>query len=87
MTISSVQEQFIEAMVEAQEFIEVLEVYDEVDSFNTFVSHPFTQAQETKLNDLFESTVAEHTEITEDMIVIVLSDYAQGINKRLALCS
>ena len=77
------EELFINEMVEQQEFVEDMLVTNTYTDLEDITPHPFSQSQETKLNDLFGGKVAEHTSITVEMVEIVLSDYAQGIGKRL----
>lgn len=78
--MATIKEIFIEAMVTEQEFVTELDVINNYEYFDDTVQHPFTQAEETKLCDLFEHA---NCMITEDMIYIVLSCYTQSITYRL----
>ena len=81
--MATIKQLFITAMVDQQQFVEELHVVNDYNGFDDVTPHPFKQYEETKLIDLFSSTVAEHCEITEDMIKAVLSDYTQRINGKL----
>ncbi len=82
MTDMELQEAFIEAMVEQQEFVEELEVINS-QGFMDIHQHPFDHNDTYKLCDFFDSSIAEHHEVTSEIIVTILSNYSSKINKLL----
>lgn len=77
------RELFISEMVVMQDFVEDMLVTNTYTDLEDITPHPFSHNEEAKLIDLFSSRVAEHTMITAEMLEIVLSEYTQGIGKRL----
>ena len=72
----SIQQAFIDAMVDAQEVVIELIMFDEDTGFDRLVHAPFSNSLIAKLEFLFDSMGERHVDVTEKMIRICLSDYA-----------
>ena len=71
----SISEAFVDAMVEAQEVVFELCMYNSETGFDELVKIPFKTYQITKLDHLFDSMAAKHIDITEEMVLLCLSQY------------